>query len=359
MTKKIVMPAILAVFLIWLMFFSDREKPAQMQTLAMGTLVDMTVLGLGGQSNHQALQGAMLNLRALEKQWHPDKQTPKNEGLLAELNKRLGQGEMASVPPPLREGFTQAALYSQQSQGLFDPALGGLVKLWGFDSDENAPSSAPSAQAINAAKSPKRFDELLNVQQIKGFSGLRLDFGAFAKGLLLQQVADRLRAEHPKASFLLNGGGDLVAVGQRPERAWRIAVRHPRQQNKYLATIDLKDGEAAFTSGDYERYFDAPNALGEVVHFHHILDPRSGWPAQGTQSLTVLHEDGGLADAASTALFVAGDDWPTVAAQMGIKAVLRVTASGTIEWTAAMAERAELTPNADGQKPIATLRELP
>lgn len=353
------MPALLAVFLVWLMFFSDREKPAQVQTLAMGTLVDMTLLGLGGQTNHRVLQDAMAHLRQLETQWHPDKTQADGSGLLADINKRLSQGELASVPPPLLAGFTQAAEYTKNSQGLFDPAIGGVVKLWGFHNDESFPQAPPAEAAIQQAMPPKRFDQLLRYKLIKGATGMRLDFGAFAKGLVLQEVSNAVQAEYPQASFLLNGGGDLVAVGQRPDRPWRIAIRHPRDSGKYLALIDLADGEAAFTSGDYERYFDASSDGGESEHFHHILDPRSGWPAQGTQSLTVLHADAGLADAASTALFVAGDDWPRVAAAMGVEAVLRVAANGTLEWTDAMAARAEITPDKQGQVVVPVLRSLP
>lgn len=359
MLKKFVMPALLAAGLLWLMFGADREKPAQMQTLAMGTLVDMTVLGLGGQTNHAVIVSAMAQLRTLETQWHPDARKADGNSLLADLNQGLQQGQTLSVPPPLQGGFEQAARYAEYSEGLFDPAVGGLVKLWGFHSEASFPAAPPSEGDIAAALPAKRFDALLNGSQVTGFDGLRLDFGAFAKGLLLQEVSDKIHAEHPQASFLLNGGGDLVAVGQRPDRPWRIAVRHPRQHNKHLALIELKDGEAAFTSGDYERFFDASTADGKSQHYHHIIDPRTGWPSVGTQSLTVLHADAGVADAASTALFVAGDDWPQVASRMGVTAVLRVAANGELEWTKAMAERVELTPSEDGEVPLPRLRALP
>ena len=356
--KKIIMPALLALFLVWLMFFSDREKPAQVQTLAMGTLVDMTLLGLGGQTNYRVIQDAMQQLRELEAQWDPDKPSADGTGLLADINQRLAQGELASVPPPLLPGFTQAAALTASSGGLFDPAGGGLVKRWGVHDDESFPLAPPSQAEITQALNGKRFDQLLRDNLIKGSVGMRLDFGAFAKGLLLQAVANDVKAHYPQASFLLNGGGDLLAVGRRPDRPWRIAVRHPRDNGKYLALIDLRDGEAAFTSGDYERYFDAELPDGSRQHFHHILDPRTGWPAQGTQSLTVLHADAGLADAASTALFVAGDDWPELAASMGVEAVLRVAATGEIEWTPVMATRAELTSNDEGAMPQATIRDV-
>lgn len=359
MFKKFIMPGLLAAALLWLMFGMDREKPAQVQTLAMGTLVDITVLGLGGQSNFSVANDALREVRALEKLWHPDTILADGSSLLASFNQQLQAGTALPVPEALQSGFAAAARYSQTSGGLFDPAIGGLVKAWGFHTDSEFRSTPPDAERLKAHQQQPGFDQIYQSPLLQGSKGLRLDFGAFAKGLLLQEVANNIQQQYPDAAFLLNGGGDLVAVGERPGRPWRIAVRHPRMQNRYLALISLNDGEAAFTSGDYERFFDAPDSQGQAKHYHHILDPRTGWPAQGTQSLTVLHHDAGLADAASTALFVAGDDWPQVAAAMGIDAVLRVAADGRIEWTPAMAERAELTSEKDGAVPDAILRLLP
>ena len=214
--KKVIMPALLAVFLVWLMFFSNREKPAQMQTLAMGTLVDMTVLGLGGQTNYQVLQNAMLQLRELETVWHPDRIKPEGQALLAELNRRLQQGETVTVPQPLQQGFADAASYTGTSNGLFDPAIGGLVKLWGFHSDEQFPSAPPADADIQQALATPHFDDLLQNHALTGRADMRLDFGAFAKGLVLQEVADAIVAEYPQASLLLNGGGDW----------WRLVSGH-------------------------------------------------------------------------------------------------------------------------------------
>lgn len=359
MFKKFVMPGLLAVALLWLMFGMDREKPAQVQTLAMGTLVDITVLGLGGQTNFTVANDALRQVRELETLWHPDTILADGSSLLASFNQQLQAGALLPVPDALQSGFADAVRYSQSSGGLFDPTIGGLVKAWGFHTDSEFRSTPPDAESMQVFQQQRSFEQIYQPPQLQGSKGLRLDFGAFAKGLLLQEVASTIKQQRPDAAFLLNGGGDLVAVGERPGRPWRIAVRHPRMQNRYLALISLQDGEAAFTSGDYERFFDAPDAQGEAHHYHHILDPRTGWPAQGTQSLTVLHSDAGLADAASTALFVAGDDWPQVAAQMGIAAVLRVAADGRIEWTPAMAARAELTSEKDGAVPNAILRLLP
>ena len=130
-------------------------------------------------------------------------------------------------------------------------------------------------------------------------------------------------------------GGDLRAIGRRGPRAWRIGIRAPRD-TRILAAIETGGDDAVFTSGDYERYFDYQGR-----RYHHILDPRDGYPTQGLASVTVLHANAGLADAAATALLVAGPEaWPAMARALGVEAVMVVNADGTPEVTAAMQPRA-------------------
>ncbi|HSH29145.1 MAG TPA: FAD:protein FMN transferase, partial [Thiohalobacter sp.] len=118
-----------------------------------------------------------------------------------------------------------------------------------------------------------------------------------------------------------------------------------------LASIATRGDESIFTSGDYERYFEVNGK-----RYHHIIDPRSGYPANATASLTVIHTEAATADAAATALFVAGDAWPRVAAGMGIEQVMRVRPDGTVELTPAMAERIRFETETE---PAVVLRELP
>ena len=177
---------------------------------------------------------------------------------------------------------------------------------------------------------------------------LQLDLGAFAKGVAVDRAIAALRAAGID-NAIVNAGGDLRAIGAR-ERPWRIGIRHPRAPG-VLASIETRGDESIFTSGDYERYFEA-----EGTRYHHIIDPRSGYPARGTASLTVIHTEAATADAAATALFVAGDAWPRTAADMGINRVMRVRADGTVEMTPAMAGRIRFETETE---PAVMLRELP
>lgn len=162
--------------------------------------------------------------------------------------------------------------------------------------------------------------------------GLRLDLGGIAKGEAVDRIVALLR-RHGVASALVNAGGDVRAIGARGARPWRIGIRDPRGPG-VIGVIELADGEAAFSSGDYERHYEH-----EGQRFHHILDPRTGHPAEGTLAVTVVMPMGVTADAVTTALFVAGDRWRATAEALGVQAALRVAADGEVETTEAMRAR--------------------
>ncbi len=148
-------------------------------------------------------------------------------------------------------------------------------------------------------------------------------------------------------------GGNILALGSKSGTPWRVGIQHPRRPEP-LATLELHDGEAIGTSGDYQRFFEF-----EGRRYCHLIDPRRGEPAQQTQSLTVLiqpgkgHGVGMRSDVLSKPLFILGDDWPSLARPLGVDLVLRVAADGRIEATAKMAARLTLL----GGAKIDALRE--
>ena len=138
---------------------------------------------------------------------------------------------------------------------------------------------------------------------------------------------------------IINTGGDLKAIGSHGDRPWQIAIKHPRKDT-WLAKIETRNEESVFTSGDYERFYSYRGK-----RYHHILDPRTGYPAQGTQSVSVLHTDSGLADAAATALFVAGpEQWENIAKKLELKEVMFIDEAGIIHITPAMSDRLFFNP---------------
>ena len=115
-------------------------------------------------------------------------------------------------------------------------------------------------------------------------------------------------------------------------------MRHPQGQG-ILAALELCDGESVHTSGNYERYSEH-----EGIRYGHIIDPRMGYPGHEIVSATVIHDDGAVADAAATALVLAGvADWERIAAQMGVKLAMLVDERGTVHMPPAMAERVHFT----------------
>jgi thiamine biosynthesis lipoprotein len=170
---------------------------------------------------------------------------------------------------------------------------------------------------------------------------VQLDFGGYAKGYALDRAAELLRADGI-TNALINVGGNIMALGDHAGRPWHIGLDSPRGKG-FVATLDLKDGEAIGTSGDYRRYYEI-----DGKRYAHIIDPRTGYPVPGVQSVTVLVSRragaGALSDAASKPIFIEGlDGWRSAAARMGISSAMLVDMDGAIHVTSELKERLRLS----------------
>lgn len=305
----------------------------------MGTWVDAIVEEPGsGRVADEALASIEKMLRAYERDYYAWSAT----GELAELNSAIAASQAFDVSPEMAGLLTRAKSIAETSEHFFDPGVGGLVELWGFHSSLEV-AAEPPAEAIDAwlAASPRISDLDINGTHVSSSNPeLKIDLGGIAKGEAVDRAIELLR-DAGVENALVNAGGDLRVIGTHAERRWRVGIKAPRGDG-LLGYVELDEDEAAFTSGDYERYFDT-----DGKRMHHILDARTGYPATQTEAVTVLARDGVTADAAATALFVAGPgNWRRIAAQLGIEYVLRVDASGRIEMSDAM--RSRLEPMADG-----------
>lgn len=323
------------------------ENAQEQQFIAFGTLVDVSIYGVDAKRAQQAFADLEWRFAQWHRDWHAWEPGP-----LVDLNAALASRGEAEVPAVILPLIVPAQKLSTRSGGLFNPAIGGLLALWGFQSDD-LPRAPPAAEAIAAelAKRPHMNDLHLEGSRLTTTNrAARLDFGAFAKGVAVDRAIERLR-ELGIDNAIVNAGGDLRAIGRRGDRPWRIGVRNPRGPG-VLAVIEIEGDESIFTSGDYERGFDF-----EGRHYHHVLDPRTGYPAEGASSVTVIHADAATADAAATALLVAGPgDWLKVAHDLQLRSVMLVDSAGVVHMTPAMAERAriELDP-----PPVVQLSEEP
>jgi thiamine biosynthesis lipoprotein len=304
------------------------------RVLAMATWVDVLVDASAAGQADAAMRTLEPWLHAFEQDyyaWAP-------AGELARLNAALQQGQGMTVSPAMADLLGQAQALSAASGGLFDPGVGALVALWGFNSplpeswQPPAPSAIDTVLAAHASILALRID---GTRISSGQAELLLDLGAIAKGYAVDYMLTALRDAGIR-NALVNAGGDLRAMGCHGDRPWRIGIQNPRGDG-LIQAVRLLDGEAAFTSGDYERF-----TVAGTERWHHLLDPGTGRPATHTRSVTVIARDGVTADAAATAIFVAGPErWESVADAMAVDAVLRVDASGRIEMTDAMRDRLE------------------
>jgi thiamine biosynthesis lipoprotein len=132
---------------------------------------------------------------------------------------------------------------------------------------------------------------------------MAVGLGGIAKGYALDLAAQELRASG-YSDFLLDAGGQIYAGGRVGERPWRVGIRDPRGgPEDWIGYLSVEDASTS-SSGDYENYFIGADG----TRYHHILDPKTGWPARGLRSVCVLHPEAALADAYSTAIFVLGPE---------------------------------------------------
>ena len=307
------------------------ERSVDYHLFAFGTLVELTFFDVSERRAQEAVQSVDEMYQRQHKDWHAWKQ-----GKLMDLNQAIAEGRTITTDKAIIELIELGRHYEDLSRGLFNPAIGNLLKMWGFQQDDRPAGPPPSAQAVSRwlASSPSMRDvQVDGLQASSSNPDVRLDFGGFAKGFSVERAV-QLLVKLGFRNFIVNAGGDLCARGRHGERPWRIGIRHPVQEG-VLASIELDGPACVFTSGGYERLFEY-----QGKRYHHILDPRTGYPAAHTRSVTVVASDATLADAAATALFVAGpENWREIAVAMGVDSVLLLDEQNRAYLTPALAEQ--------------------
>jgi thiamine biosynthesis lipoprotein len=324
----------MGLFLLWILTACSPPPLFQQQSYVFGTLVEVSVYGAPKEQAQAATSAVLARFDELHRMlhaWQPSE--------LSRLNTGLAQGQRVTVTPELVAMLHDAQTLSIQSGDLFNPAIGELIALWGFHTD--APQArVPDTPAI--ARWVKAAPRMSDLQFVDGNTiwsnnpAVQLDLGGYAKGLALDEAVDILKA-HGIRHALVNIGGNVIALGAHGDRPWRVGIQHPRKPGT-LATLDLHDGEAIGTSGDYQRYFEVAGH-----RYSHLIDPRTGFPATGMQSMTILvtgKHAGTRSDALSKPLFI--DDMTKLAdhaAQLGVANYLAVDAAGQIHVSPAMKAR--------------------
>lgn len=332
------MPAARLVCLAALVFClvaCTRAPLHHQESFVFGTRVEVLIAGLDEAQARPAAAAVLREFDRLHRTYHAWQASE-----LSTLNEAIAAGRTLEVTPEMAALIADAQRIAADGEQLFDPGIGGLIRLWGFQSDEfKAALPDPELLARWRAAHPGIADLQPDGLRVSSRNrAVALDFGGYLKGVALDRAADILRSQGVN-NALINIGGNVLALGTKNGERWRVGIQHPRQPGP-LATLQLNDGEAIGTSGDYQRYFEVDGR-----RYCHLLDPRTAAPVMHTQSLTVLITPrpaaGTLSDAASKPLFIAGSDWPALAKKLAIDQVLRVDAEGRLQVSSALHRRLE------------------
>ena len=191
--------------------------------------------------------------------------------------------------------YKKALAVYHESQGCFDITVAPLARLWGFlDNSHRIPTPLEIERALENVGMDKI---ILKSGKLLLKPGMELDWGGIAKGFGIDLASQSMIQTGIKQGFI-NAGGDLYCWGWNPDqKPWRIGIKHPRTSG--VSAILLISDTGAATTGDYQRFF-----IQEGIRYHHIFDPKSGYPSKSKQSVTVMGPETLFCDALSTALFV-------------------------------------------------------
>ena len=332
--------AILAIGIFGIRAYTQ-EPLYHSQSYVFGTLVDISIYGETDERAKLLANHIFQDFQHLHNQLHAWKPVSNNEpSELGALNNAFALGRHPiAISPQLANMLLDATNLSVKSQGLFNPAIGHLIGTWGFQRDEFSAVNIDDEKIKNLVKASPRMTDIV-IQNNTAYSNnpsVKLDLGGYAKGYALDMAADYLRKQQVK-NALINIGGNIIAIGQHGAKPWRVGIQHPRKPAA-IATLDLADGWAIGTSGDYQRYF-----ILNGKRYCHIIDPNTGYPVQHTQAVTVLippqSNAGVLSDVASKPIFIAAaNDKTKAASAFGIHYFMVIDQQSNIFVTHAMAQK--------------------
>lgn len=291
---------IVAVLLLLVIGWYWRQTPetrvSEKTELAMDTIVQMKVMHQDHSAN-AALTVAFTKIAYLDSLCA----TTSPSSQISVLNSLSGSGTITAAPELVK--ILNAARYvSELSLGAFDISVWPILRLWNFSNSSEA-YRLPQVQEITTQLPLVDYRQVFVDSPLVrlGKNGMAIDVGGIAKGLAIDLACDVL-AEMGYTDYIVDAGGDLrVHTGPLSEQPPKIWIKHPRHPDTLWGYLTLSAGSVA-TSGDYERFFWGPDS----TRYHHILDPKTGYPAIGCVSVTIVSETALLADALATAVFVMG-----------------------------------------------------
>jgi thiamine biosynthesis lipoprotein len=278
-----------------------RTEKVSGEARAMGThlaYAAFTTPKVNADAAHRAFDAATAEIQRIETlmtTWRP-------ESDLSKVNAEAGKNKV-KVDPETFAVVKESLHTSDISSGTFDITFESLHGLWKFDEDlDPHPPTADQVKAKLPLVGYKHVHlddaaQTIYIDQV----GTKISLGGIAKGYAVDKAA-RILADAGLEAFYVQAGGDLFARGRKPDgTAWQAGIRDPRgPDGSYFAMIDLSD-HAFSTAGDYERSY----VIGQK-RYHHIIDPRTGFPATASRSVTIYAPTAYQADAIDDAVFILG-----------------------------------------------------
>lgn len=272
---------------------AESNEEASKDIFAMDTYMTVTAYGAKAQ---EAVDEAEAEIQRLDELLS----TGNEESEIVQLN----QNKSATLSEDAGYLVERALELNKETDGAFDIAIYPVMEAWGFPTQNYQVPTADTLESLLklADASQIIYDE--NSRKISfDREGMKIDLGGIAKGYTSSRIMD-IYKENNISSGLVNLGGNVQALGTKPDGSkWRVAVQSPDDTEDYLGILSVED-KAVITSGGYERYFEQDGKT-----YHHIINPKTGYPAEnGLTSVTVVSEDGTLADGLSTSLFIMGKE---------------------------------------------------
>lgn len=292
------------------------SRPAQafQETIAVfGTLVKLTVYAQHPEQATRAFAAVNQRFQHIHHEWH----AWEKGGLVSKINQAIAASQAIEVTDEVAEFIKRNQQLCQQTNGLFDPGIGKLIKLWGFQQNSYEHNRAPNAEEVAQVLAYKASILDLHWQgnQLSSSNDkVALDFGASGKAYALN-AATRTLSEQGIRQATIMIGGDIQVLGEKPDGAWRIGIKDPLNTSQAKASLPLRSGEAVCSSGTYERFY---TDQGKKVS--HIIHPHTGQPVIHLLHSTAIHPDALIAEVGALAQLIAGKpDWQSVAHNLGIE----------------------------------------
>ena len=262
----------------------------------MGTVIEITLINDDEEATRKAALRAFQEIKRIEQLMSPWIESSD----VVRINRSAGK-EWVKVSPETFEVIKKAHEISEISDGGFDISIGPLTHLWKTARERKVP---PSSEEVGKNLNLVNFRDVLFNPEGKVFlkkRGMAIDLGGIAKGYAVDRAFEILRNIGYK-NLVVNAGGDLRVGGSKFDQPWSIGIQDPRDSQKIIARVYVTDTAVA-TSGDYEKFF-----IYQDKRYHHIFNPRDGFPTEGCQSVSIIYKEGMAADALATAVFVMGPE---------------------------------------------------